>query len=55
MVADCLTKAMNADLLRTILRIGRFKLHDAECNLERNAHRKEALQWLQDSVEDKDV
>ena len=55
MVADCLTKAMNADLLRAILRIGRLKLHDAECNLERNAHCKEALQWLQDSLDDQDV
>ena len=46
MVADCLTKSMNADLLREILKLGRFKLHDPSCDLERNAHRKEALQWL---------
>ena len=55
MVADCLTKAMNADLLRGILRLGRFKLHDSECNLEQNAHRKEALQWLQSAESNGDV
>ena len=50
MVADCLTKSMNPDLLREILKIGRFKLHDPACNLERTAHRKEALQWLKEKA-----
>ena len=53
MVADCLTKPMSADLLREILKLGRFKLHDPGYQLERNAHRKQALEWLhnRDSVQ----
>ena len=46
MLADSLTKVMSADLIRQVLSIGRFKLHDASETLDRNAHRKQAISWL---------
>ena len=46
MLADGLTKAMSVDLLREILRLGTFKLYERHYELERNAHRKAALDWL---------
>ena len=44
--ADCLTKAMDASVLRTILAQGRFKLYDASLDLDKNAQRKQAIEWL---------
>ena len=46
MLADALTKTMNCDLIRKVLQIGRFKLHDENCSLEKSAHRREVLNWL---------
>ncbi|CAE7621320.1 RE1 [Symbiodinium sp. CCMP2592] len=44
--ADCLTKAMDATLLRTVLAQGRFKLYDTTQALEKDAQRKQAIAWL---------
>ena len=47
MLADGLTKCMSVDLLREVLSLGSFKLHDGGQELSRTAHRKAALGWLQ--------
>ncbi|CAE7708982.1 GIP [Symbiodinium sp. CCMP2592] len=44
--ADCLTKVMDATLLRTVLSQGRFKLFDTSKVLEKDAQRRQAIQWL---------
>ena len=44
--ADCLTKVMDATLLRTVLAQGRFKLFDTAQVLEKDAQRKQAIAWL---------
>ena len=54
MLADGLTKAMSVDLLREILRICRFKLHDEACELPKEAHRREVLTWLRQMDSDKE-
>ena len=46
MLADSWTEVMNADLIRRVLSLGRFKLHDASETLDRNAHRRQAISWL---------
>lgn len=50
-VADALTKPMDPALLRQVLSTGSFQLHDETDSLERNAHRKQALSWLRNSVD----
>ena len=45
--ADSLTKAMDSSLLRAVLARGRFKLYDSSQTLEKDAQRKQAIQWLQ--------
>ena len=47
MLADCLTKPMDASLLRSVLFKGRFILYDAKQSLPKGAQRKQALQWLE--------
>ena len=44
--ADCLTKAMDSSLLRAVLARGQFKLYDPNLSLEKDAQRKQAIQWL---------
>ncbi|CAE7260810.1 GIP, partial [Symbiodinium necroappetens] len=44
--ADCLTKAMDSTLLRTVLSQGRFKLYDTSKTLEKDAQRRQAIAWL---------
>ena len=44
--ADCLTKVMDATLLRTVLSQGRFKLFDTSKVLEKDAQRRQAIEWL---------
>ena len=44
--ADCLTKPMDSSVLRTILAQGRFKLYDASQDLDKNAQRRQAIEWL---------
>eukprot|EP00439_Symbiodinium_sp_Y106_P060639 s3883_g9.t1 len=45
--ADCLTKAMDSNLLRAVLARGQFKLYDPSQTLEKDAQRKKAIEWLQ--------
>ena len=45
-VADALTKPMDPILLRQVLSSGCFQLFDENESLERNAHRKQAVQWI---------
>ena len=47
-VADALTKAMDPILLRQVLASSSFQLYDETETLERNAHRKRAVQWFKD-------
>ncbi|CAE7320417.1 GIP [Symbiodinium sp. KB8] len=44
--ADCLTKSMDASLLRAVLSRGRFKLFDNAQSLEKDAQRRQAIEWL---------
>ena len=46
--ADCLTKSMDAGLLRAVMSQARFKLYDSSQTLEKGAQRKQAIQWLTD-------
>ena len=46
MLADALTKVMDSDLLRTTLRTAQFQIFDETAVLRYNAHRKQALKWL---------
>ena len=46
MLADALTKVMDSDLLRTTLRTAQFQIFDEPAVLRYNAHRKQALKWL---------
>ena len=55
MLADALTKAMNSDLLRKVMHLGRFKLHDATGKLDRAAHRKQAIAWLIDPPDGQEI
>ena len=48
MLADSLTKSMSSDLIRRVMQLGRFKLHDSNSQLDRAAHRKQAIAWLSD-------
>ena len=47
MLADALTKAMDSTLLRTFLASGQFQIYDEESVLRYNAHRKQAISWIQ--------
>ena len=47
-VADALTKPMDPILLRQVLSSGCFQLFDENESLERNAHRKQAVQWIRE-------
>ena len=56
MLADCLTKAMDATFLRTVLALGRFRIYDEEMTLKQNATRKYGVTWVkQSNVEDRRV
>ena len=46
MLADCLTKPMEASFLRTVLQLGRFRIYDEAQTLQNNAHKKIAQKWL---------
>ena len=48
-LADPLTKNMDSSLLRTVLDQGFFQLFDETSSLQTNAHRKQALQWIRES------
>ena len=45
-LADPLTKAMDAALLRAVLASGEFQLFDEEASLRCNSERKQAISWI---------
>ena len=47
MLADPLTKAMDSTLLRTFLQTGKFQIYDEASVPRYNAHRKQAISWMQ--------
>ena len=47
MLADCLTRAMDATFLRKVLQLGRFRIYDAEKELHNKPHKKGATRWIQ--------
>ena len=47
MLADCLTKSMDATFLRQVLQLGRFRIFDSEKELHNNPHKKVATRWIQ--------
>ena len=46
MLADCLTKPMESSFLRSVLRLGRFRIFDESQTLQNNSHRKIAAKWV---------
>ena len=46
MLADCLTKPMESSFLRTVLRLGKFRIFDEQQTLQNNSHRKIAAKWV---------
>ena len=50
MLADCLTKPMDATFLRTVLQLGKFRLYDEDLTLKQNATRKYGVTWVNDKM-----
>eukprot|EP00435_Cladocopium_sp_Y103_P027437 s224_g6.t1 len=50
MLADCLTKSMDASMLRECLRSGKYTLFDESESLRLRASKREKLQWLRDGT-----
>lgn len=46
MLADALTKGMDASFLRTVLALGKFRIYDENMTLRQNANRKIGLTWV---------
>ena len=46
MLADCLTKSMDAHRLRECLRTGRYALYDGGMVLKQRADQRQSLQWI---------
>lgn len=49
MLADCLTKAMDSTFLRTVLRLGRFRIYDEDMTWKQNSNRKIGLIRIRES------
>ena len=50
MLADCLTKPMNATFLRTVLQLGKFRIYDESLTLKQNANRKFGVTWVNNRI-----
>ena len=50
MLADCLTKPMDATFLRTVLQLGKFRIYDEDLTLKQNATRKYGVTWVNDKM-----
>ena len=48
MLADCLTKSMDGEVLRKALEVGRYSLFDEEQVLKERADRRSRLKWVSD-------
>ena len=53
MLADCLTKSMDASMLRECLQSGQYTLFDEGESLRLRASKREKLQWLREGFKDK--
>lgn len=51
MLADSLTKSMDASLLRECLRTGRYSLFDEDETLKQRATKRDKLRWLSDNFD----
>ena len=52
MLADCLTKSMDASMLRECLQSGQYSLFDEGESLRLRASKREKLQWLREGVKE---
>ena len=50
MLADCLTKPMDATFLRTVLQPGKFRIYDENLTLKQNATRKYRVTWVNENM-----
>ena len=50
MLADCLTKPMDATFLRTVLNLGKFRIYDEDLTLKQNANRKYGVTWINNRI-----
>ena len=50
MLADCLTKSMDATFLRTVLQLGKFRIYDEDLTLKQNANRKFSVSWVNNRI-----
>ena len=50
MLADCLTKAMDATFLRTVLQLGKFRIYDEDHTLRQNSNRKYGVTWVNNRI-----
>lgn len=46
MLADSLTKPNDSSFLRTVMKLGRFRIFDEDLTLKNNTHRKVASRWI---------
>ena len=46
MLADCLTKSMDATFLRSVLQMGKFRIYDEDYTLRQNSSRKLRVTWV---------
>ena len=53
MLADPLTKPMDASFLRSVLQLGKFRIYDEHQTLQNNVHRKVAAKWIRGMDESK--
>ena len=51
MLADCLTKSMDGQVLRQALRVGTYSLFDEKTILREHATKKSQLKWINDGTE----
>ena len=50
MIADCLTKPMDATFMRTVLQLGKFRIYDEDLTLRQNANRKYGVTWVNNRI-----
>lgn len=51
MLADCLTKSMDGEVLRRALQVGRYSLFDEDKILQERADRPSRLRWVNEGCQ----
>ena len=51
MLADCLTKTMDSQVLRECLRTGRYSLQDEACVLKNRSDNRQRLEWIKSQAQ----